>query len=110
MIEAACAMGVIAAGGSSKQYLYSKEYAGALGLAFQIRDDMLDVEGKSDELGKPVGSDKQNAKSTFVSCLGLKRCSALVAEYSEQAVRAAGKFASGEFLQWFAFSLSSRTK
>lgn len=48
-------------------------YADAIGLAFQIRDDVLDIIGNTEELGKPVGSDKEQQKATFATVLGVER-------------------------------------
>ena len=69
LISAACALGVIAGGGSEKQYDAACQFAAGLGLAFQIRDDMLDVIGTQEELGKATGVDTQ--KNTFVKLYGL---------------------------------------
>lgn len=110
LIEAACVLGVIAAGGTQKEHRLAREYARSLGLAFQIRDDMLDEEGSSSVLGKPAGSDAENSKSTFASLLGLRECARLVAEYSEAAISTAGQLEHGEFLAWLAGELSSRAK
>ena len=60
-------------------------YASNLGLAFQIRDDMLDVIGDAAAFGKPIGSDASNEKSTYVSILGLEECERRVLDYTEKA-------------------------
>ena len=57
-----------------------------LGLAFQIRDDILDVTGNTDELGKPVGSDEKNHKNTYVALEGLEKAKEDVKRYSESAI------------------------
>ena len=85
-----------------------RTYAQALGRAFQVRDDMLDVIGTDGELGKPVGSDRSNEKSTFVTALGLEGCAALVDQLTREAVRAVEPFARPEFLIWLAESLAGR--
>ena len=71
LIEAACLLGCIAAGCTdSKKLSAAEKFANAFGLAFQITDDILDVTGSSEELGKNIGSDEKENKSTFVSLFG----------------------------------------
>ena len=65
-------------------------FAAALGLAFQIRDDILDVEGDSAQLGKTAGKDQAQAKSTYPALLGMARSKALLAELSEKTKAALG--------------------
>lgn len=69
---AAIRSGANLAGATSEQLLALTKFADLLGLAFQITDDILDVEGNAEELGKPVGSDAKNNKSTYVSLYGLE--------------------------------------
>ena len=89
--------------------LMAAKYAKALGLAFQIRDDMLDVISTESELGKPIGSDAREGKNTFMALYGLERCGAYVHELSEQAAAAVdGAFADSAFLQQLARSLADR--
>ena len=85
LLEAAAQMGVAAAGGSEAQLEAARAYAAAVGLAFQIRDDMLNVTSTREEMGKSVGSDEQRGKSTYVAHLGLEGCARVVAEQTEQA-------------------------
>ena len=66
MIAGACMLGVAAAGGSDAAWKAAEEYGYQLGLAFQIRDDMLDVIGDAGEFGKPIGSDREEGKVTYV--------------------------------------------
>lgn len=83
LIRASVRMGAISAGASEDQLIALSGYAEALGLAFQIHDDVLDVTSDSETLGKPQGADIDRAKSTYVSVLGLaeaKLCSAQMAE------------------------------
>lgn len=72
LFAASWVMGALAAGLSSELVEKHREMALRLGLAFQIQDDVLDVEG-GEELGKPVGSDEKNQKKTFVSLMGLEK-------------------------------------
>ena len=106
LISAACALGVIAGGGSEKQYDAACQFAAGLGLAFQIRDDMLDVIGTQEELGKATGVDTQ--KNTFVKLYGLERCEELVASYTNYAINALNSFSDTAFLKELAKSLTER--
>ena len=106
LISAACALGVLAGGGSEKQYDAACQFAAGLGLAFQIRDDMLDVIGTQDELGKATGVDAQ--KNTFVKLYGLKRCKELVASYTNFAIKALNVFEDPGILKALAASLTER--
>ena len=106
LISAACALGVIAGGGSEKQYEAACQFAAGLGLAFQIRDDMLDVIGTKEELGKATGVDTQ--KNTFVKLYGLERCEELVATYTNYAIEALNAFSDTSFLEALAKSLTER--
>ena len=78
LLVAACQMGVAAAGGSESMLAAAGHYGAALGMAFQIRDDMLDVLSTDSELGKPIGSDAQENKNTYMALLGEKGCSETV--------------------------------
>jgi geranylgeranyl diphosphate synthase, type II len=84
LLRAACALGVAAAGGSAAQLRAASVYGDAVGLAFQIADDVLDVTASADALGKPVGADRDAGRHTYPAVLGLeasaKRARALVDE------------------------------
>lgn len=73
LIKASCALGVIASNGSVAQLEIAEKYAELIGLAFQIQDDILDVEGNEKTLGKPIGSDKENNKATYVTIFGIEK-------------------------------------
>ena len=107
LIKAACQLGVLAGRGSAAQLEAAGEFAAHLGLAFQIRDDMLDVIGDAQELGKAVGVDA--GKNTFVSLYGLEKCEQLVTEHTTQAIAALNVFEDTEFMCWLATLLTSRT-
>ncbi|MBR2731965.1 MAG: polyprenyl synthetase family protein [Clostridia bacterium] len=110
LICAACEIGCVAGGGSSAQRAAARDYAQALGLAFQIVDDILDVTGDAATLGKPIGSDAANQKSTYVSLLGLARSRAMVDDLTLQAEDALKIFGSeSEFLVALARRLAART-
>jgi geranylgeranyl diphosphate synthase type II len=106
LINAACVLGVIAAGGTEEQIDAAASFAGALGIAFQIRDDMLDVIGTKDEMGKGVGTDAE--KNTFVQLYGLEKCEELVQKYTEVALSALDAFDDPGMLPELAASLTVR--
>lgn len=106
LINAACVLGVISAGGSEEQVQAAGMFAGALGLAFQIRDDMLDVIGSQEEMGKGVGTDSD--KNTFVRLYGLEECEALVEKYTRFAVSRLDAFEDHDFMAALAESLTDR--
>ncbi len=108
LIRGACLMGVAAAGGDTAQEQAAIDYAEALGLAFQIRDDMLDEISTAEELGKPIGSDQEQGKTTFMTLFGLEGCEARVLQLTQAAKDAAKQFADNEFLIALADSMSVR--
>lgn len=85
LLIAACTMGVTAAGGSDKQLEAAAMFGAAIGAAFQIRDDMLDVISTSEQLGKPIGSDAQEHKNTYMALYGADRCMEMIKKLTEQA-------------------------
>ncbi len=107
LLNAACTLGVIAAGGTEPQIAAAAGFAGLLGLAFQIRDDMLDVIGSREELGKSVGTDA--AKNTFVRLYGLERCEELVVQFTKNAISLLKEFEDTDYMVCLANSLTSRT-
>ena len=106
LIKAACLMGVLAGGGTAEQVNAASDFADHLGLAFQIRDDMLDVIGDAAKLGKATGVD--GAKNTFVRLWGLEKCEELVQEHTRLALDALNAFENTEFMTELAKSLTSR--
>ncbi len=108
LICAAADLGCIAAGGTPAQRAQVRAYALALGRAFQVRDDMLDVISSDQELGKNTGSDQANEKTTFVTTLGLDGCAQLVEELTRESVRALDGFSAPGFLIWLAETLAGR--
>lgn len=107
LIRAACMLGVLAAGGTKQQLGAAAEFASHLGLAFQIRDDMLDVIGDAKELGKAVGVDTQ--KNTFVHLCGLEKCNELVCQHTAQAIEALQAFEKADYMSQLANQLTGRT-
>ena len=110
LIEAACLLGVIAAGGDAAKEQAASSYARAIGLAFQIRDDMLDVIGVEEKTGRPAGSDSANGKSTFASLYGISACGDMVRNETERAKQALEPFENADFLIALADYLAERDR
>lgn len=106
LINDACVLGVIAGGGTEEQIAAAARFAGALGMAFQIRDDMLDVIGTREEMGKGVGTDA--AKNTFVRLYGLEKCEELVQKYTDTAISMLDAFDEKDYMISLAKSLTDR--
>lgn len=85
LIIAAAQLGCIAAGADSKMTELAKKYAEQIGLAFQITDDILDCTSSAEVLGKPIGSDAENHKTTYVSVYGLEKAMSIAAEEIQKA-------------------------
>lgn len=110
MISGAAQLGCAAAGEDRDLRRAAAEYAEHLGMAFQIRDDMLDVIGNADTFGKPIGSDTQEGKTTFVDLLGMDGCAAAVLDATERAKNALADRAGAAFLCHLASQLANREK
>ena len=106
LICAACELGVIAAGGNEKQLDAAASYAESVGLAFQIRDDILDVVGDAQKLGKATGVDEN--KNTFVRLYGIETCEKMIREETDKAVRALDVFENPGYLIELAEKLAQR--
>lgn len=109
LLTAACVMGARLAGATPAMEEAARVYGEQVGLSFQIVDDILDVTATADKLGKPVGSDAENEKVTYVSLLGLEEARALAARRTAAAVEALSVFGDGaDSLQHLAQSLLKR--
>ena len=106
----AAELGCIAADSSEYIRSLATDFGRHIGLAFQIRDDMLDVVGDEDEFGKPIGSDREEGKVTYVDLLGLEECAELVERETTLAIKALDGFGGNEFLSSFARHLAERRK
>ena len=106
LIEAACCMGAAAGGASEAQMNAARVYAQALGLAFQVRDDMLDVLGDAAKMGKATGMDAN--KSTFISLYGVGECAKIIERQTERAIDALSCFDDRDFLTQMAKMLAFR--
>ena len=111
LMEAAMMTGAILAGADDEQILAMEQAAGKTGLAFQIRDDILDVTGTEAELGKPVGSDEKNSKVTYVSLYGLEHAETEVKRLSDEAIALLEALpVKNQFLEELLMSLVDRKK
>lgn len=109
LLIAACRMGVAAAGGNKAMLEAAAQYGACVGAAFQIRDDILDVISTSEELGKPIGSDAQEHKNTYMTLLGEYKCMQMIEKLTDQAKNAiAGAFEDTKFLCELADSMVTR--
>lgn len=108
LIRAGAEIPCMLAGVSEEKLHAAISYTEAIGLAFQMQDDILDVEGDATLLGKATGADAACGKSTFVNLLGLDRCKEMVDELTQNAIDALGAFDNPDFLIWLAKLLSKR--
>ena len=86
LIKAACQIGATAGGASNEEIRCLSDYANYLGLAFQVKDDILDFTADEEELGKPVGSDEKNDKLTYVTLVGLDQSQKILEDYTQKAI------------------------
>lgn len=107
LIKAACVLGVVAGNGTQEQIAAAEGFAEALGMAFQIRDDMLDVIGNARELGKSTGVD--SGKNTFVRLYGLEKCGKLVNKYTDIAIEKLNSFCDTGYMEQMCHYLTDRT-
>lgn len=111
LLEAAFMIGGILAGASEEKAAWLEQAGRNLGLAFQIQDDILDVVGDEERIGKPVHSDEKNKKSTYVLANGLERSRQKVREYTEEALSCLDKFGENkDFLVQLMTSLIDRDR
>ena len=93
LIEASVLMGALATGQASPAQLSAlQDFARAIGLAFQIQDDILDVESSTEQLGKQQGSDVTSLKSTYTSILGLEQARSEAATLYDQSMQSLESF------------------
>ncbi len=98
LIAVSCVMGCICAGADDEILKTASEYGFRLGLAFQIVDDILDVIGNSEELGKPVGSDREENKTTFVTLYGVEKAQQIADSVTAEALECLLKIPHSDFL------------
>lgn len=110
LISAACLMGCLSANASEVQLAAASKFAYSLGIAFQIQDDILDIIGDEKTLGKPVGSDESNNKTTYVTVVGIDKAKSDVEALTKSAISQLEHFNNTEFLEALALSLINREK
>jgi geranylgeranyl diphosphate synthase type II len=110
MLAAASKLGCVLAGAEEEKVAAAQRFGTSLGLQFQIIDDILDVTGDTGELGKPVGSDAQNGKTTFVTLFGLGKAREMARLQTDSAVKALGVFPNSEALEKLVETLYNRTR
>ena len=110
MISAAAELGCVAAGMDAEKRCQAREFGDGLGLAFQLRDDILDVTGAQEVFGKPIGSDKAEGKVTFVDLLGVDGCQREVEAQTKRAKAAVAGWADSDFLRELADRMVLRVK
>ena len=109
LIKASCVMGVIAAHGTDESKKAAATFAEKLGQAFQVVDDILDVIGNEETLGKPIGSDAESEKSTYVSLLGLEMSQIFAKKLTDEALKSLELFdGDAAYLKDFSQKLLSR--
>lgn len=110
LISAACILGCIAAGADDEKIALASRYAYMIGTAFQIRDDLLDIMGDEEKLGKPVGSDADNDKTTYVTLVGADRAQQDVKTLTDKAVELLDSFDDNDFMKTLSEYLVTREK
>ncbi len=111
LIESSMLIGAVLAGATKNEQHQVEQVAAKIGLAFQIQDDILDVTGAAEVLGKPVGSDEKNAKATYVSYEGIEKSRADVEQLSKEAIDQMNQLVvKNEFLVQLLISLIHREK
>lgn len=110
LLQAAVCMGCLAAGADEDTVNKAYEYGEKLGLAFQIIDDILDICGDSQTLGKSVGSDEENGKQTYARLVGVEAAKQKAEELTKSALSVLDYFDSGDFLKKLTTELLNRNK
>jgi len=111
MFRCATAMGAICGGANEKQYESLCEYGLKVGLGFQIADDILDVCGSSEQLGKTAGKDAKAGKATYPAVVGMERSKQLATELADEAIVLLAPFGpKANTLRQLAIALLQRTK
>lgn len=110
LIKASARIGAILAGASDNDIEKITMYAEKIGLAFQIKDDILSEIGDSKELGKPVGNDRERGKCTYVTKYGIETAQRMLTDITEEAVEIIGSFDNSTFLKELALYIANRNK
>ena len=108
LIRCAVKLGCICADADEEKMQALETYADNIGYAFQVVDDILDVTSSQEVLGKPIGSDAECGKTTYVTLFGVERAKEIAAEFTENAVKSISKYENSEFLIKLAKELTDR--
>ncbi len=108
LISASILCGAVLGGAGIKDLAFLEPLGSDIGMAFQIRDDILDVEGNEEEFGKPIGSDEKNCKTTWVTMYGMDSAGKKVEEYTRDAIRILEALPDNEFMKAFVLALAER--
>lgn len=108
LIQSALTIGAVLAGAGEKQVACMEKVGYNIGVAFQIQDDILDVTGQMEKLGKPVGSDEKNHKATYVTLEGLEKAEKEQERLSREALKLLEKEGAGSFFLKLVQSLITR--
>ena len=108
LIRVSGVIGAILAGATDAEIAAVDGFCANLGIAFQIQDDILDVIGTEEELGKPIGSDEENDKSTYVTLFGVEKAEEMAKEYTDKAISCLGIFENNDELVSLAQKLMGR--
>lgn len=110
LIRAAARIGCIVGGATKEQTHAALVYANRVGLAFQIKDDILDIEGDETVFGKPIGSDQERGKPTLPEVFGMDACKKMVRELTDEAIEIVRVFPESDFLTELAEQLATRQR
>ncbi len=111
LMMAAAKTGALMGGGSKEDVLNMEKFARYLGVSFQIKDDILDVESSAEILGKPIGSDKNNEKTTFVTLYGIEQSRKMLEDYTQRAIDTLAEYGErATFLKELALFLLQRDR
>ena len=110
LIKASVRIGAILADADTESIAKLTTYAEKIGLAFQVKDDILSEIGDSKELGKPVGNDKERGKCTYTTKYGLEQAQKMLNDITNEAVEIISSFENGEFLKELALYIANRNK
>ena len=110
LIQTAAVFGCLSANAEDKAVTAADEYGKKLGLAFQIVDDILDIVGNTDRIGKPTGSDAKNSKKTYAALVGIETARKTAEKLTNQALTLLDEFPGSDFLRQLTIKLLDRNK
>ena len=108
LLRASCEMGCVCAGVGLEFTKFAVDYAECLGLAFQIKDDILDIVGTQEQLGKPIGSDAEKGKITFATINGIDKSEKYASELTDRALKLLEIYEDNSFLKELTLYLLKR--